>query len=55
MTNLAQTFHTMPRAGGLLDQDSLQMYLMTQVTQAQNELQDKENKDMERRARSGAK
>lgn len=37
LTNLCQALHTLPRAGGLLDQDSYHVWLIEQVLNAQAE------------------
>jgi len=37
LTNLCQTLHVLPRAGGLLDQDALHVYMIECVLSAQSE------------------
>jgi hypothetical protein len=37
LTNMCETFHALPRQGGLLDQDSLHVYMMRSVIVAQRE------------------
>jgi hypothetical protein len=37
LTAMCETFHTLPRAGGLLDQDPLLLYMMREVLVAQRE------------------
>lgn len=44
MYNLCETFHCLPRSGGLLDQDSLQVYLFSRVSEAVAERQERDSK-----------
>lgn len=37
ITALCDTFHTLPRSGGLFDQDSLLVHMMREVLTAQRE------------------
>lgn len=48
LTNLCQAFNQLPKPGGILDQDSYTMFLMTEVLKAQNEASENE-------ARKGAR
>lgn len=44
LTNLCQTLHVLPRAGGLLDQDARHVYMIECVLAAQNERAEMERK-----------
>jgi hypothetical protein len=47
--NLCTTFNTLPKAGGILDQDYLQVWLLEQVSNAVAEKQEQENNKNRRR------
>lgn len=44
MTVLCEKFHTLPKPGGLFDQDALHVYMMRAVTLAQQEKLEAEGK-----------
>jgi hypothetical protein len=55
MTNLCQALNCLPRAGGLLDQDSYQVWLMQKVLEAQAERAELDRKRTESQNRIKSK
>jgi hypothetical protein len=55
MTSLCKELHVLPRAGGLLDQDSYHVYGMGLVLAAFNERQQLEHRRMEAEQRTKAR